>query len=412
MEESKVRTLTERERQERLRTMVTSFLGVLLLYMSFWVVYHLTHELNRSDLITHLRTADDLTKVTVVTELLGGRNRLWHVCVWFLMRLGMAPVYAACVVTSGAIVSLYGVYCGVLSQMLKKINRALIPVAAFVLCIVGPLYMPWYSEEIYRGQDSPNMWHNPTQLMVRPLAILVFWMTVRIYQRAREGSWPAKTYASKQEAGIYTLLITLSVWAKPSFVQVFIPALGIVLVVDLVRSKGKSILFFLKVAAAYVPGVILTLMQFVHSFLSGGGNGVEIAPFDVWSRSSNCIPISICLLYAFPIFVLLIVDRKRYFSSLEGQISASMFVVSGAMWALLAEVGPRRYHGNFGWSWALTSTVIWCIALRNFIDLLSGDRLSEKEYRVVAGVGWTLLFLHFFTGIVYYCHIATGTVQC
>lgn len=399
-------------RRERGFILLTCLFGVLLFFLSFLMAYHLLCDLDGSDLQAHLRMAQQMSGMQVLTELLSGRERLWHLCVKLLKKLWVPGLYAACLTTAASITAYYGICCGVLKRMLTHLNQALIPVASLTLCMVGPIFMPWYSERIYRGQDTPNVWHNPTQLLLRPFALLVTLLTIRIYQRLRQGDWPRQVYESRWEAAAYAGLITLSVWAKPSYFQAAVPALGILMAVDLIRSRGKSFVPSLKVAAAYVPGAALTLMSFVSAFYtSEAGRGVEIAPFDVWADSSRVIPVSILLLYAFPLFVLL-VDWRNILPSTEGQLSLSMVLVSGAMKALLAETGERRYHGNFGWAWGITATLVWFLAFRRFLELMTGDELPPKKYRVVAYVGWTLLALHLFAGITYYCVMVTGNIEC
>ena len=405
-------TLTSARRQERVGMMLTCLLGVFLFFLSFLMAYHLLHDLDGSDLQAHLDAAKKLTKVTAFTELLLGKERLWHLGVKILMWLKISGVYSACLMTAAAIAAYYGICCGVLKRTLTKLNQALIPVASLTLCMVGPIFMPWYSERIYRGQDSPNVWHNPTQLMLRPFALLTVLLTIRIYQRLRQGDWPRQAFESRWEAMIYTALITLTVWAKPSYFQAAVPALGILMIVDLIRSRGKSFLFSLKMAAAHIPGAVFTLMRFVDAFYTGEkGSGIEIAPFEVWAHNSNMIPVSILLLYAFPLFVLL-VDWRNILPSVEGQLSLSILLTSGVMKALLAEIGKRRYHGNFGWAWGIAATIIWFFAFRRFLQLMTGDELPEKKYKVVAYVGWTLLALHLFSGITYYCVMVTGNIEC
>ncbi|MGM9537582.1 MAG: hypothetical protein ACI3VN_04550 [Candidatus Onthomonas sp.] len=405
-------TLTSIRRQERISILLTCLLGVLLFFLSFLMSYHLLHDLGGSDLQAHLDAAKKLTKVTVFTELLTGKERLWHLGVKIFMWLKVSGVYSACLMTAVSVAAYYGICCGVLKKTLTELNQALIPAASFALCMMGPIFMPWYSERIYRGQDTPNVWHNPTQLMLRPFALLTVLMTVRIYQRLRQGDWPKQVYESRWEAAVYTGVITLGVWAKPSYFQAAVPALGILMVVDLIRSRGKSLLPSVKVAAAYIPGAVFTLMRFINAFYTGEkGGGIEIAPFDVWSDSSNIIPVSILLLYAFPLFVLLL-DWRSILPSVEGQLSLAMLLTSGAMKALLAEVGARRYHGNFGWAWGITATLVWFFAFRRFLKLMAGDRLPPKKYRIAAYVGWTLLALHLLSGIVYYCVMVTGNIEC
>lgn len=415
MEERDAVTLSARERQERLGIALTCMLGTLLFFMSFWLAYHQLTDLPSADLQGHLRFAKELTKVTVFRELLTGDDRMWHLLVKVLHWLGMSWNYAGAGATAAAITAAYAVFCALLRRELPHLNRLAVPVGALTLCLVGPIYMPWYSETIYRGQDSPNIWHSPTQIMVRPFALLAFYLTVRIYRRwrAAEG-YPQRAYASRGEAALCTALITLSVWGKPCYFQVIVPALGVLLLIDLVRSRGKSFLFAVKMAAAYVPGALLTAMKFFESFFvesETSGIGMEIAPFAVWSHNSNSILISVLLLLAFPLFVILI-DWKRFFRSVQGQLALLTLAMGAAMKALLAEIGSRRYHGNFGWGYIMAVVIVWFVTFCHFLDLMTGDRLTGRRYRVAAWVGWTLLALHLLSGIVYYCILASTNTMC
>lgn len=40
------------------------------------------------------------------------------------------------------------------------------------------------------------------------------------------------------------------------------------------------------------------------------------------------------------------------------------------------------------------------------------NRRQEREYKIAAYVGWTLLTLHFLMGIVYFCLVAVGARRC
>ena len=413
MDTAQSNTLQNRQRQERVSVMLSCLLGVVLLYMSFLVTYHLLHDLEDMDLHTHLSIAKGMGGREALLLLLTGNERIWHTCVKILIRLGkIEDIYAACIVTAGSVVLTYGVACGLLRRALRQVDPVILPIAAFVLCLVGPLYVPWYNERIYVGQGSPNVWHSPTQLMVRPFALLAFWLTVRIYQRLRDGSGQSKAFQSWKEAAAYTILLAVTVVAKPCYFQGAVPALGILMVVDLIRSRGKALPFCLKVSAAHIPAALLTVMRFFSAFyLSQRSGGVEFAFLDVWRHNSESILMSILLLCAFPIFVM-IMDRKRFFSRLEGQFALAMLVVNGLIKACLAEGGERRYHGNFGWGWMLSAMLLWFVTLKEYLYLMTGRELPEREYKIAAYVGWTLLALHFLTGIVYFCLIATGTRQC
>lgn len=338
----------------------------------------------------------------MLTALLTGKERLWHACVWLVNRLGVSMVYAGCLVTAGAVEAAYVIYNLLFKEMLRWLDQRPIPFASLTLCLVSAIYMPWYTVHIYRAHGSPNIWHNPTQLMVRPFALIAFWMTVRIYRRLRKGEgWPKRAFESKGEIVAYAFVLMLTVWAKPCFAQAFIPGLAILMIVDLVRSRGKAFPFCFRVACAYIPAVALMLMNFVSNFGSDSGNGIEIAFLDVWTHSTSNIPLSVLLLFAFPLFVF-IVDWRRLLSSVEGQLSLSNLAVAVVMKATLAETGSRRYHGNLTWSYGLAAVFIWFLAMRSFLELMFGNRLTGRKYTVVAVVGWTLLALHLFTGVLYY----------
>lgn len=410
MEEGAGMSVTKREQERRLALMLSCLLGVLLFFMAFASTYHLLAEVEASDLTVHLAWADEFDKWTLLQALLTGNDRLWHACVWLVNRLGVSLVYAGCLVTAGAVEAAYLIYNVLFKGMLQWLDRRLIPFASLTLCLVSAIYVPWYTTTIYRGQSSPNVWHNPTQMMVRPFALIAFWMTVRIYRRLRErDGWPTRAFESKREIVAYAFVLMLTVWAKPSFVQAFIPGLAILMIVDLIRSRGKAFLFCFKTACAYIPAALLMLMKFLSEFGADSESGIEIAFLDVWSHSTKNIPFSMLLLFAFPLFVF-IVDGKRLISSVEGQLSLSNLGVAVVMKATLAETGSRRYHGNLSWSYGLAAVFVWFIALRSFLELMFSDRLTGKKYTVVAVVGWTLLALHLLTGILYYIKIVSGEI--
>lgn len=198
MEERVGMSITAEERERRIGTMLSCLLGSLLFFLAFYSTYHLLAEVDASDFTVHLGWADEFNKWTLLQALFTGSDRLWHAFVWLLNRLGVELIYAGCLVTAGSIEAVYLIYNALLKEMLQWLDRRIIPVSSLTLCLVSSIYMPWYDTHIYAGQGSPNIWHNPTQLMVRPFALIAFWMTVRIYRRLREGEgWSSRAFESK-----------------------------------------------------------------------------------------------------------------------------------------------------------------------------------------------------------------------
>jgi hypothetical protein len=404
------------ENRSRLDLMLKCMLGTLLFCLCYFLATHSIYDCTYSDLRSHIRFSFDYSLKEIVVKYLTGQDFLWHT----LVRLGahvpgMNRNDAACIVTAAAYTATFFVSCEIMEREDAGLGAGAIPLSCFALSLVSAIYAPWYSSKIYMGSSSPNPWHSPTQIMVKPFAILLFAMTVMFYNRLRDSSGKfAKTvYYSRGEAVLYAVAIMFSVYAKPSFFQVLVPGLGILMVIDLIRSKGQSFLFSLKLAAAFVPGALLTCMMFFHTFLSGegGGSSVEIAPFVVWKHYTDSIPFSTLLLLAFPLFVF-VADWRSYGKSAESPLSVAILASGTLMKALLAETGSRRWHGNFSWGYCIATTVIWFAAMKKFLRMMHDEELSPRAYRITACVGWTLLALHLISGIIYVIQLGTGTNQC
>lgn len=408
-------TLTlERCRIRRIDLMVKCILGMVLLMLSYYMARHSVYDAKDSDMRAHIEIAMSLNRSNILMQYLTGKDRLWHTLVRVVNLLpGWNEKESACLVTSVVYTSYYWIACAILEREVNLPEGAA-PAACLILCVVSSIAAPWYSHKIYLSSDSPNPWHSPTQIMAKLFALLLFTMTANLYNRLRQedGDWSTAVYRSKGEAAAYTLLITFSVYAKPCLFQVIVPGLGILMVIDLMRSRGKSFLFSLKMAAAFVPGAVLTAMMFVSAFLQGDGeNGVAIEPLVAWSRYCPSIPFSLLLLLAFPLFVF-IMDRRNYLESAENPLAVSMLCVGIVMRALLIETGERRAHGNFSWGFNLAVALIWFVAIKRFCRMISGEDLSEGEHSISAAGGCSLLTLHAISGMIYIVHLMTSSAQC
>ena len=400
----------------RRNLMLKYILGMGMLMLSYFMVYHNVYDARYSDVNSHIRFAMNLNKGNIVYQYLTGNDKLWHTLMRIVYKLpGVSKKESACIVTSVVYTSYYFISCTIMERELK-LPGGVAPVACFAVSVVSSIWAPWYSSKIYLASGSPNPWHSPTQIMVKPFALLVFTMTAVLYNRLRtdDGGWSTTVYRSRREAAVFTILITVSVWAKPSFYQVMVPGLGILMLIDLVRSRGKSFLFDLKMALAYVPGAALTVMMFMDSFFGEGkgeGGGIQIAPFVVWGNYSPNIPFSLLLLLAFPLFVY-IMDRRSFRKSAEYPLTLTMLFSGAVMRALLAEKGHRQMHGNFSWGFGLAATLTWFVAMKRFCRMMTSDELEEREYTIAAVGGYSLLALHVISGLIYIYRIASSTAQC
>ncbi|MEE1051580.1 MAG: hypothetical protein UIB39_05730, partial [Lachnospiraceae bacterium] len=193
---------------------VLEILGALLL---FYAGYKAVWE--GDDFETHIAIADAGDFAHFGAFISRHFEPLWHICVHVLgQALGLETIRAAGLVTGACHALTFLTAC----HLVRRLTRNPSPPAAAFLCILlgiaAAIYVPWFNKLPYLGQGSPNVWHNPTNNMVRPIGLLVFGLTAIELARLKEDR-----FRSSARAAIVipsALLLVLSTLAKPSFVQI------------------------------------------------------------------------------------------------------------------------------------------------------------------------------------------------
>lgn len=113
--------------------------------------------------------------------------------------------------------------------------------------------------------------------------------------------------------------------AKPVFAEMFIPAVGIIMLVEwmmrIVRKDESAVGYFrqcLAMLLCSIPALMYILAQFL-AFFGGGEQESSLLIFtkwmEVWSMYSENIVLSIILGMAFPVFMILI--DGRFFANMK-----------------------------------------------------------------------------------------------
>jgi hypothetical protein len=276
---------------------------------------------------------------------------------------------------------------------------------SFILMFVTPIYIPRFNPSLYLGQGSPNTWHNPTNLMVKPFAIAVFFMIVTLLEQIEN-----KNKIQPGKWGVLALLLFLSTLAKPSFVQGMIPALGIFLIIKCVANKYCHIREYLLLCSCFIPAVIWLVYQFIWAFYSDGEGGIGISWLLVWGVSSPNVWISTILVLAFPLMYILF-HVRRLVTCMDIQLSFILVCVTWLEYALLYEKGSRIWHGNMGWSLLLAYSVFWIVSVIHYakdVTKMLGDKtLSVKN--VCLGC---VMLVHFICGCYYWSYLLTNAAAC
>lgn len=313
---------------------------------------------------------------------------VWHMAVRAVsILLPIGREYAGAAVTACCI----GLTAALLYHFLYEQLKGCVPVSRICLLDIGlmvltALYMPWFNREVYLGQSSPTIWHNPTNMAVKPLAFLCFLLFIQEYE-SPDATKPRKWI-------LMSALLLLSCFVKPSFIQGFLPAVIAFLLLELARTRGKSFGFSLKMAAAFVPSGLYFLYQFLAVFGEGSGRTIGIDPFAVMRLDTEHPLISILQSVAFPLFVLCVLGWKRIWKDKTLLFSVIFYLVCLMEFILLIEL-TEAASGNFEWALQLAMFLLFVITAVRFYQ-------TKWQKQWIPAVGSGLLLYHVLSGIYYY----------
>lgn len=423
-------------KQRQAGTAAALAMSGLLFGLVYAVVFNFRRDFTVSDFAPHIAWALQMDGRAALSSFYNGQERLWHIFVRMLIGMGVTNIWtAAALVTAAAdAAACFLVYKCLDRTVPKKLPRWLL--AGLVLCVflAGSLTLPGHS--FYRDRAAVNTWHNPTNIMVRPFAAAVFYMTVDIYDRRRYGG-PAETadgrlafsggfwtrlrspVFTRAQAVLYPLCILLSAYAKPSFLQVFAPAVFFFLLADVIRTRGKLLPFCIRLALAYLPAALIVLAQLFRFFGGSVSVGAVTDSPDAAAQAASGIAVYflqpsfsgagelllatarrlLSALYpcAFPLSVLLAAPRRGWKKT--SFRLGWLCVAAGLLeMTLLHETGSRAEHGNFSWGFYLSIWLLWTAAAGAYAELL------QERGRAGTAVRWVstpLLAWHVVCGALY-----------
>lgn len=414
-----------------------------LFFLMYTVVLRL--QAGENDYIDHMLWALGMTPDSIRASFYNGSARLWHICVRFLfLRVTHNLWTASAIVTAAANAAAYFLVFRTFETVLpeRRPPRWLLALLTAAVFVVSSLTVP--GAPFYVGMGAVNTWQNPTNIAVRPFAAAVFYMTVRIYNRYRfggrgvlaaEGGETDPAFADGffgrfrrpvyrwWEIILYPLCLLFSVYAKPSFLQFFAPAIFVFLVIELIRTRGKLFPFCVKLALAYLPAAAVLFAQLFHLFpggvsVSGGaaegasaaasGSGIDVYfLLPAFSGVGEFLLMllrrlkSLVLPCVFPFFILF-VNRKDAAWRPMDRLALLCVLAAFAEYLLLHETGSRASHSNFIWGLYLAVWLLWGAAAAQYGALLF-DR--SRRGRLALWVGTPLLAWHLACGAAYVLHI-------
>lgn len=248
----------------------------------------------------------------------------------------------------------------------------------------------------YQGTVIGTVYHNTTYIMLVPFALLAMLAFYRAWQ-SMTGKLNLRAW------GLYTVLLTLATSFKASLVFAFAPALLLLLIADLVRTRGKNLRQEILMGCSVLPSIALCLIQ-ANVLFADADSGMKLiftVDFDrhamLWGPFNEAAVLGLLRSFVFVVAVGLLFGRQAW-RNFRYRFSLLVFVVAMAEALLLVESGERLYHANLWWGpficyWVflLESVSVW---LRGCAHWKAGDRSGRLGVRLtVCGValGWHIL---------------------
>lgn len=301
----------------------------------------------------------------------------------------------------------------ILSHKKQVMTDIVVTLLVFALFLLSNLYSPKNTaffgfDYAYRcmGIYTPNPFWNATYLATRPFAIVCFFETVKVLSEyQRDFQWKNCT--------LFAVSLLLTTMTKPSFTMVVVPLIGLILLVQLIVSRGKSFRNTFRLCVTMIPTGIALLYQFSGIFTGtnamGEETGIAIGFAKVWSNYSKSIPLSIIMGMALPIGVLflnLLFDLKSIKENRYYWFAWFNYLAAALMFLVFYEKGFRMMHANFSWGYMHGMFFVFLMTL---IVMVKNIREWWKSWKVIFVIGEiAVFFYHLVCGVNFLMYAVMG----
>ena len=280
---------------------------------------------------------------------------------------------------------------------------------SFALFLLGNLYSPKNTaffgfDYAYRcmGIYTPNPIWNATYLATRPFTIVCFFEAAKLLKRYQE-------HFSWKQCLPFAISLFLMTITKPSYTLVLVPLIGIILLCDLVRSRGKSFRNAFCVCVMMIPTGLDLLYQFFGVFsgtnVKGEETGIGFAFAKVWSNYSKNILLSVIMGMALTIGVA-VLNWKKLRESFLYRFAWYNYLVATVMFLCLYEKGFRMMHANFSWGYMHGMFFVFFLTL---VLVLQNTVEWRKSWKIIfLPAEWGVFAYHLVCGVNFLIYALQG----
>lgn len=371
----------------------------LLFVLSYAMFYQMTLR-PASDISIHATWAAEGNFRDLTSFVHHGAHPMWHVLVSILLHLGYSlPASSALITALSKVFVAYVTHRLLTVALHEKYSRSFITAMTAAVMLVSCLCVPAINPTVYVGIGTPNTWHSCTQLMALMFMVVCVPYTAWCFDEFKrrlpvEGEQTMLPWKQPIWLGA---LVFLSLLAKPSFMQAFLPASCLFFLYHWIRHPKNS-RYFLQVLVCVLPAIAFMIFQYMFYF------GI-IMPWEssmVLEYSMDKVVhvvIRVVLMMAFPLYTLIVCRKQKADTAFVLTLVFNAVAILEVL--ILGEDGRRAADGNFGWGMMGASLMLWIICLIRF---LKTD--AVKEWRRPQNlIGWLLLVWHLVSGIYYIVYL-------
>ena len=407
--------------QNKRDNLVAIFLSILLAYLTYLVVLS---ELPQTLSDYNGRTYVYLPMFTKESWIQGWKTVPY--CMWHLGVLGLnhilhiplevSAAYVSCFFSLLSYYVIYWAVCKITAHAGSKESGTKAGMIAFGLCVTQALYFYWLDAGgRFLGSYSMNPIHNPTHMTARAFSVLCFCLVYDIWGKQKDDSYQGVFFAVerglKKYYALLAFLLLLSTMAKPTFAEMFIPAVALCMLgewIKRIRSQNGSASGYFRhclyTLLCAVPSLLYILLQFLAYFIWGGSYGADGSLMitkwlEVWSMYSENVVLSITLGMAFPLFIFLI-DVRFFLKDDMGRLALVGYGVGFLEAALLGEGGGKLSHADFLWPMMSGMLLMWVASTMHLL-VLERTQADTKGKRLLLNIAWALFCIHVLCGLIY-----------
>jgi hypothetical protein len=264
---------------------------------------------------------------------------------------------------------------------------ALTGAVALALVFASPVSLLSLSaHNLYHGYIGLAVYHNPTMLVLKPLAVAVWLAGVRALDG---GAWPA--------AAVAALSISATL-VKPSLALPLVPALLISMLL-LRRAPGADLRGV--ALGIVIPTCAVLAWQFAFRYVVGAGQeaqaSIELAPLRVMRWKDASVPARFLLSTLFAVTVAACFPRQVA-SRADTRLAWLVFGFGAALAYMLAEGGELASQANFVWSAQIGLLLLFVASARVVLD----QRREEAAFGWRGAVCAAALGLHVLSGAAFW----------